>query len=1700
MKNIVILIILLVFSEAGFAQADCFSAVTVCGNTQSFNPSGIGTKLEQLACGGIEHNSVWIAFQAKADGKLNFIIRPFTPAGLPANIDFDWNLFALSGPPGTGTCNTKIPLSCNFAGTSTVFGVLGATGMATLPYTSTAFNPSVDVVNGKWYVLMVDQFANNIPLVFTVQFTGNPESPYLNSTPGIFDNSPDFSFTNTSGCGGTFNFTNTSTATSGIASYLWNFGDGSTSTAANPTHAYLTSGTYYVILTVTDNNGCKSDIRKAVVFNNIPPVLTTGGILLTPSCTDANNGTITIVTTGSNTLGSTGGTVPYSYELVSPSPAIRPSQSSNVFTGLQPGGYTIKLTDACGKAVTSNVTIGQIATNSTIAIGVASTQASCADSGTGTATLTATGTLPPYTFKLVQSSPVLAGPVTGIQKDPITASFYGTFTGLRAGVYTAEVTDGCGKINRATFAVPLSSAPTTKIVASASCAAGATGTINIIASQTGLTGNGTPGNFQYALIAPSPIIKPFQSTSVFENLLPGAYNVAIRDECGTVSTLITTVTVANAPVFGAAFTTPSCPNGNTGTIETQISAIGGGSPYSFELIAPSPVIRPVQPGNSFDSLPPGAYVVRLTDACGTKITGNVTVPAGTAPTFTTAASASCTSPASGTLTITPNATAILPLTFELISPGAAIRPVQVSNIANSPNSIFTGLNQAGYTVRMTDGCGISVTNTVTVAAAAALSFPTGSASLPSCASSATGQITVAPPTTGLGAYRYELIAPSPVTAGPQYSRIFNNLPIGNYTIRITDSCGSQVTIASPLAVNTASAPSLTVTNTASCATNTGTITCVPAASNQGGGIYQYALISPSPVTTADQASPVFTGLPAGVYTIQITDQCGNTGTASTTINTAGSFTPTATAALVACNGNGYLGQIIAAPQNFTPGGPIPAGSGGGPYTYALYDAGNTTLLAGPQSSNIFDSITPVAGANSHTVRVTDACGNTSTVSVTLNPPAALTNAVMNIAASSCSSTNTGVINIVTPFPAGGLLPYSYTLIDATTAAITAGPQTFPVFNGVAANAGGYFMKVTDACGNATTTPVPLLFPAAASPTASVATTASCSTPSTGRIIVTPGTGAALAGGTFSYSLYDAGNTTLVAPAQPSPVFTALAPATYTVHIADRCGTEGTVPATVSSSVAALTASGTATGTCSSGSNGVITGSFTGGSLPVTYSLVDQATANVISGPQNNNIFNGLAAGTYTVRVTDACGTIANSGNLVVGNLSASPTITTTTALDCGGFAVIAGYGAGGNGGPYTYSFCTGEGCTVSAPYSPVNTLTVTNNGSYRVSVQDRCGNAVMSGDVAVTIPIKAVVTGVAKTSLCGSTTITSSFTGVTNTASFSIDGSNFESSTGTIAPGCHALRVADYNGGSFGCASDPFEFSVFEVPALNTPAVEDVNCANGTVIINASGGSNGCAGSGGTLGIKLTGCTGCSARADTIGTIKDGPSATFALYGGALASFVPVVRVNGSEICAGATMNLDFVTNYCGRSLPITIEYFSGYTSSGANNLTWKVNCTSTPKVTMVLERSADSKDFAAVYTISADAIRCQQPFDHRDINPLNGRNYYRLRVEDADGKITYSNIIVVVNKNSNFDSVSLLPSPVPESGSAVINITSTQTSTLQIAVSDIAGRKLLLQTGELVVGMNRIPLNLATLSTGIYQLTAFINGSFSKTIKFVKQ
>ena len=88
-----------------------------------------------------------------------------------------------------------------------------------------------------------------------------------------------FTFT-TSGL--TATFTDGSSDSDGtIASRSWNFGDGTTSTATNPSKTYSAAGTYSVQLTVTDNGGLTNSTTRSVTVSSTGGNVLTNGVPVT---------------------------------------------------------------------------------------------------------------------------------------------------------------------------------------------------------------------------------------------------------------------------------------------------------------------------------------------------------------------------------------------------------------------------------------------------------------------------------------------------------------------------------------------------------------------------------------------------------------------------------------------------------------------------------------------------------------------------------------------------------------------------------------------------------------------------------------------------------------------------------------------------------------------------------------------------------------------------------------------------------------------------------------------------------------------------------------------------------------------------------------------------------------------------------------------------------------------------------------------------------------------------------------------------------------------------------------------------------------------------------------------------------------------------------------------------------------------------
>lgn len=110
------------------------------------------------------------------------------------------------------------------------------------------------------YAISTDGFAFD-----DVSVSGSTAPP--NTPPTAEANGP---YSGTQGTAIAFSSAGSSDSDGTISSYLWDFGDGSTSTAANPSHTYATAGTYTATLTVTDDDGDTGSDTATVTVSAAP--------------------------------------------------------------------------------------------------------------------------------------------------------------------------------------------------------------------------------------------------------------------------------------------------------------------------------------------------------------------------------------------------------------------------------------------------------------------------------------------------------------------------------------------------------------------------------------------------------------------------------------------------------------------------------------------------------------------------------------------------------------------------------------------------------------------------------------------------------------------------------------------------------------------------------------------------------------------------------------------------------------------------------------------------------------------------------------------------------------------------------------------------------------------------------------------------------------------------------------------------------------------------------------------------------------------------------------------------------------------------------------------------------------------------------------------------------------------------------------
>ncbi|MBN2682443.1 MAG: PKD domain-containing protein [Bacteroidales bacterium] len=353
-------------------------------------------------------------------------------------------------------------------------------------------------------------------------------------------------------------FTNLS---SGASSFLWEFGDGTTSTETSPSHSWNWIGFYDVSLTATSVSGCSTTLthENYIVVSTLQIAGENIGNVV---CNGDNSGYIDIAITG--------GYPPYSCFW------------SNGYVGediynLSAGSYTVTVQDNLGIFAIETY---EIVEYSALTGTLSATDPGCFGESTGSITANITGGLAPYNY--VWSNGANTSSISNIPSN----------------FYELTVTDamGCSIAKSTSVFDPVEGWPTL-YTDNASCG-----------GSNGLAHVADVGNYSgaYSCVWGT---SPTQTTNLIENLEAGIYPVTVTYG-GCVEVLYAAVNESSGPIIDFVNTNnvPVCPGETNAGINLGVS---GSGPFTFAWSNGAT-------GAGIVGLGAGEYFATITDNSGCK--------------------------------------------------------------------------------------------------------------------------------------------------------------------------------------------------------------------------------------------------------------------------------------------------------------------------------------------------------------------------------------------------------------------------------------------------------------------------------------------------------------------------------------------------------------------------------------------------------------------------------------------------------------------------------------------------------------------------------------------------------------------------------------------------------------------------------------------------------------------------------------------------------------------------------------------------------------------------------------------------------------------------------------------------------------------------------------------------------------------------
>jgi len=177
--------------------------------------------------------------------------------------------------------------------------------------------------------------------------------------------------------------------------------------------------------------------------------------------------------------------------------------------------------------------------------------------------------------------------------------------------------------------------------------------------------------------------------------------------------------------------------------------------------------------------------------------------------------------------------------------------------------------------------------------------------------------------------------------------------------------------------------------------------------------------------------------------------------------------------------------------------------------------------------------------------------------------------------------------------------------------------------------------------------------------------------------------------------------------------------------------------------------------------------------------------------------------------------------------------------------------------------------------------------------------------------------------------------------------------------------------------------------------------------------------------------------------------------------------------------------------LPLQLISFDGENKGASNVLAWKTadeqGCSH-----FVLERSEDGVNFAALSEIMPKHAAGGSSYEYADMHPVKGRNFYRLKMTDVNGKSIVSGVVELYSKEGSNIRVHLAPNPVQKTLKVTVSGATDTNGSVQ--VTDIVGKVVM----TVMLHSDTATVDMSNLANGTYIIRYHdnLNTVVSKVVK----